>query len=226
MLTQCKPRAASNRALVNWEAVCLSLKLALLVSGILLLVGVPIAAWLTFTQWRLKYLLEAVVALPLVLPPTVLGYYLLIAFGPHGVLPGFAFTFHGLLLASVIYSLPFAVQPYAAGFAAVDRRYLQASWTLGETRLMTLWRVLLPLARPSLLAGTVLSFAHTIGEFGVVLMVGGDIPGVTRTLSIAIYDDVQALDFAAANQTALALLVFSFVVLSATYALNRRALWS
>ncbi|MHB2016271.1 MAG: molybdate ABC transporter permease subunit [Candidatus Xenobia bacterium] len=213
---------------MNWEAVWLSVKLGLAVSGILLLLGAPLAAWFALSQWRARYLLEAVVALPLVLPPTVLGYYLLLAFSPHGILPGFAFTFHGLLLASVIYSLPFAVQPYAAGFAAVDRRYLQASWMLGESKLRTLWRVLLPLARPSLLAGTVLSFAHTVGEFGVVLMVGGDIPGVTRTLSIDIYDNVQALDFSAANHTALVLLLFSFGVLSVTYAANRRALsrWS
>ena len=217
---------------MNWEAIALSLKLALSVAGILLVVGLPLAYWVTYSRWRWKFLVEAVVALPLVLPPTVLGYYILVGLGPR-TFPGkmwqswfghtLPFTFGGLLVASVLYSLPFAVQPFSAGLETVDRGLIEASWTLGASRLRTFFRVILPLSAAGAMTGTVLSFAHTIGEFGVVLMVGGNIPGVTRTVSIDIYDQVQALNYASANETALVLLALSFAVLSLVYGLNRKA---
>ncbi|HXE90221.1 MAG TPA: molybdate ABC transporter permease subunit [Terriglobales bacterium] len=217
---------------MNWEAILLTLKLALVVSAILLLLGLPIAYWVAFARWRWKFLVEALVALPLVLPPTVLGFYVLVALGPRSPVgawyeswwgSGLPFTFEGLVVASVLYSLPFAVQPFAAAFAGIDPRLLAASATLGASRLRTFLRVIVPLSLPGIITGTVLSFAHTVGEFGVVLMVGGNIPGVTRTVSIDIYDSVQALDYAAAGQTSLVLLVFSFTVLAVVYAVNRRA---
>jgi molybdate transport system permease protein len=173
------------------------------------------------------------VALPLVLPPTVLGFYVLMAIGPHSPVGRFyedlfgqrlPFSFQGLLIASVLYSLPFAVQPFLCAFATVDRRMVEASWCLGVGSFGTFRRVVLPLAWPGVLAGIVLCFAHTMGEFGVVLMVGGNLPGVTRTISVSIYDEVQALNYTAAHQTALAMLLFSFFVLSLTYALQRRLL--
>jgi len=214
----------------------LSLKLATVVALLLLVVGVPAAYWLAHSKWRGKFLVESVVALPLVLPPTVLGFYVLVAMGPRGPLGklwiaffghGLAFTFGGLVLASVLYSLPFAVQPLTAAFENVDRKLLDASAVLGAGKLRTFWRVILPLSIPGVVTAVVLSFAHTMGEFGVVLMVGGNLAGVTRTASIAVYDDVQALDYAAANQTALVLLLISFAVLCAVYGMNRRVwkLW-
>jgi len=218
---------------LNWEALALSLKLAVCAAGILLAVGMPIAYWITFSRWRWKFVVEAIVALPIVLPPTVLGYYILAGLGPRHfagrmweslfghTLP---FTFSGLLVASVLYSLPFAVQPITAGFEGVDRRLIEASWTLGASRLSTFFRVILPLSAAGAITGIVLSFAHTIGEFGVVLMVGGNIPGVTRTISIDIYDQVQAANYDVANRTALILLLFSLAVLSLIYGTNRRAL--
>jgi molybdate transport system permease protein len=218
---------------LNWQAIVLSLKLAVCVAGILLVTGLPIAYWVTFSRWRWKFLIEAIVALPLVLPPTVLGYYVLVGLGPRSF-PGklwqswfghtLPFTFGGLLVASVLYSLPFAVQPFSASLETVDRRLIEASWTLGASRLATFFRVILPLSIAGAVTGTALSFAHTLGEFGVVLMVGGNIPGVTRTVSIDIYDQVQAGNYDAANRTALVLLLFSFVVLTAIYGTNRRAL--
>ncbi|MBZ5642830.1 MAG: molybdate ABC transporter permease subunit [Acidobacteriia bacterium] len=221
---------------MNWQAIALSLKLAVCVAGILLAAGMPIAYWVTFSRWRWKFVVEAVVALPIVLPPTVLGYYLLVGLGPRNF-PGrvlqslfghtLPFTFGGLLVASVLYSLPFAVQPFSAGLETVDRRLIEAAWTLGASRLATFFRVILPLSAAGAVTGVVLSFAHTIGEFGVVLMVGGNIPGVTRTISIDIYDQAQSGNYAAANHTALLLLLFSFLVLSIIYGTNRRAvsLW-
>ncbi len=216
---------------MNWAAVALSVKLAFIVCAILLVLGMPVAYWLATSRWRWKFFVEAVVALPLVLPPTVLGFYVLVALGPRSPLGrayeswfghGLAFTFEGLVLASVLYSMPFAVQPMAGAFAQVDRRLLDASAILGASRPQTFFRVVLPLSVSGVITAAVLSFAHTLGEFGVVLMVGGNIPGLTRTVSIQIYDDVQALSYSSANQTALALLLFSFVVLSAVYAMNRR----
>ncbi len=221
---------------MSWEPIILTLRLAGLTAAILVVVGVPIAYWLTYSRWRWKFLVEAVVALPLVLPPTVLGFYVLVAVSPRSPLGqmyqtltghSLAFTFEGLLLASVLYSLPFAVQPFTSAFGAVDPKLVEASWTLGVSRLKTFLRVTLPLSAAGVVTGVVLSFAHTLGEFGVVLMVGGNIPGVTRTVSIDIYDEVQALNYPAAARTALVLLLFSFVILSVVYALNRRvwAVW-
>jgi molybdate transport system permease protein len=218
---------------MDWTAIALSLRLAGATTAILLAIGLPIAYWLAFSPRRWKFLVEAVVALPLVLPPTVLGFYVLLAIGPRspigalyarltgGLLP---FSFQGLLLASVLYSLPFTVQPVASAFASVDRKYLEASWCLGVSRAATFRRVLVPLALPGIATGAILSFAHTLGEFGVVLMVGGNIAGVTRTVSISIYDQVQSLDYSAASATSLFLLAVSFLVLTLTYALQRRIL--
>ncbi|HXC33742.1 MAG TPA: molybdate ABC transporter permease subunit [Verrucomicrobiae bacterium] len=218
---------------MNWDAIELSLRLAVSVAAILFFVGVPIAYWVTFSRRRWKFLVEAIVALPLVLPPTVLGYYILVGLGARH-LPGrlwqawfghtLPFTFGGLLVASVLYSLPFAVQPIAAGMEGVDRHVIEAAWTLGASRLATFFRVILPLSAGGAITGIVLSFAHTIGEFGVVLMVGGNIPGVTRTVSIDIYDQMQAANYDVANRTALVLLLFAFLVLTAIYSTNRRAL--
>jgi molybdate transport system permease protein len=216
---------------MDWQAFWLTIRLAVLVAAALAVVGLPIAYWIAFSHWRWKFLAEAVVALPIVLPPTVLGFYVLVALGsrsPLGrsgqALTGhtLAFTFSGLVIGSIIYSLPFAVQPFAASFALVDPRLMAASATLGASKLQTFRRVIMPLSIPGLVTGVALSFAHTVGEFGVVLMVGGNIPGVTRTVSIDIYDQVQALNYAAANQTALVLLAISFAVLSLVYGVNRK----
>ncbi len=215
---------------MDWTAIALTARLSGCTALMLLVTGLPLAWWLATTRWRGRLFVEAVVALPLVLPPTVLGYYVLVALGPHGVLGGWyetlagsrlPFTFGGLLVASSLYSLPFAVQPFTAAFRAVDPRLVEASRSLGASPWHTFRRIVVPLAWPGLLAGMVLSFAHTLGEFGVVLMVGGNIPGVTRTVSIAIYDQVQGLDYAGAGRTSLFLLVVSFLVLSLTYALQR-----
>jgi len=216
------------------QALWLSVRLAGCVAAILLVVGTPLAYWLAQTKWRGKFLVESVVALPLVLPPTVLGFYLLLAMGANGPLGRLwtawfghtlAFTFLGLLLASVLYSLPFAVQPLAAAFESVDRRLLDAAAVLGAGRWRTFREIILPLSTRGVVTAAVLSFAHTLGEFGVVLMVGGNIPGLTRTVSIHIYDHVQSLDYGAANRMAVALLLISFAVLSTIYAVNRRV-WS
>ena len=220
------------------EPLLLSIRLALSVSAILFVLGMPLAYWLAYSPWRGKFLVESVVALPLVLPPTVLGFYVLVAMGPRGPLGrfwqvafghGLAFTFTGLVLASVLYSLPFTVQPLVASFETIDRKLLDASAVLGAGRLRTFWRVILPMSMPGILTALVLSFAHTLGEFGVVLMVGGNLAGVTRTVSIDIYDRVQSLDYAGANNMALVLLAFSFVALSIVYGVNRRVgrrVWS
>ncbi len=221
---------------MDWQAFWLTTRLAALVAGLLLMIGLPIAYWIAYSRWRWKFVIEAVVALPIVLPPTVLGLYVLVALGSRSPLGKWwqsltghtlAFTFEGLAIGSILYSLPFAVQPFAAAFAGVDTRLIAASSTLGASKVRTFFRVILPLSIPGVVTGIALSFAHTMGEFGVVLMVGGNIPGVTRTLSIVIYDRVQAFDLAAANQTAGALLLMSFLLLSLVYAINRRgwAIW-
>jgi molybdate transport system permease protein len=218
-------------ASLDWPAVWLSVKLSAIVTAILIAIGLPVAYWLTFSRWRWKFLAEAVVALPIVLPPTVLGFYVLVAIGSQSPLGRLwtawtghtlAFTFEGLVIASIFYSLPFAVQPIAAGFAQVDRSLIEAASTLGASRQRTFATVIVPLSLDGVLAGAVLAFAHTLGEFGVVLMVGGNLPGVTRTVSIAIYDSVQSLNYQAANLTALILLVFSFTVLAFVYAVRRQ----
>lgn len=212
------------------QALLLSLQLAGLTTLLLLALGLPLAWWLAVSRFRLKFLVEAVVALPLVLPPTVLGFYLLAGLGPRSPAGRayeaafghpFPFSFDGLLVASVLYSLPFAVQPFTAALAGVDRKLVEAAHTLGASRLGAFVRVTLPLAWPGVLAGAVLSFAHTLGEFGVVLMVGGNIPGRTRTLSVAIFDQVESLEYAAAARTAGLLLAISFCVLALVYALQR-----
>jgi len=219
---------------MDWQAFWLTIRLALVVTAVLVVIGIPLAYWIAFSKWRWKFVVEAVVALPIVLPPTVLGFYVLVALGQRSPLGRWwqsitghtlAFTFEGLVIGSVLYSLPFAVQPIAAALASVDARLLAASAVLGATRLRTFWRILLPLSVSGLVTGIALSFAHTMGEFGVVLMVGGNIPGVTRTLSINIFDQVQSLNFAAANTTALVLVGIAFVLLSLIYSLNRR-FWS
>ena len=216
---------------MDWTAVEVTVKLAALTTLALAGVGLPLAYWLATTRRAWRPVVDAAVAVPLLLPPTVLGFYLLMSTGPEtiigqayarlagGTLP---FSFAGVWLASVLYNLPFAVRPFVAGFAAVDRRLLEAARCLGASPLRTFATVVLPLSWPAVLAGLVLAFAHTVGEFGVVLMVGGNIPGVTRTIALAIYDDVQALDYGAANEASAALVLFAVVALALTYALQRR----
>ena len=216
---------------MDWQAIWLTAKLAAIVSTILLLISLPLAHWLTFSRRRWTFLVESVVSLPLVLPPTVIGFYLLMAMGSRSAFGRWwsewtgqtlAFTFEGLVVASLVYSLPFAVQPIAAAFAQIDPALREASATLGASSLRTFVRVIVPLSIEGVMAALVLSFAHTVGEFGVVLMVGGNLPGITRTVSISIDDQVQALQYAEANLTALALLVFSFAALLIVYGLRRR----
>lgn len=221
---------------MNWIAIWVTLKLATLTAAALVLIGLPIAYWTSFSRWRWKFIVESVVALPLVLPPTVLGFYILVAIGPHSPAGRFyadvvghplPFTFEGLLFASILYSLPFAVQPFVAAFDQVDRRLIEASWTLGVSKLGTFFNLIVPLSAAGIITGFVLSFAHTLGEFGVVLMVGGNIEGVTRTVSIDIYDEVQALNYSGAAKTAALLLIMSYLVLLLVYAMNRKvwAVW-
>ena len=218
---------------MDWQAFWLTIRLAMTVTAVLVVLGFPLAYWIAFSHWRWKFIVEAIVALPIVLPPTVLGFYVLIALGQRGPIGRWwqaitghtlAFTFAGLVIGSVLYSLPFTVQPIASSLAAVDTRLLAASEVLGASKSRTFWRVLVPLSIPGLITGIALTFAHTMGEFGVVLMVGGNIPGATRTLSINIYDQVQDLNYAAANTTALTLIAIAFVLLSIVYSLNRRPL--
>lgn len=221
----------SGRTDVDWTAFWLTMQLATSTTLILFVTGLPLAYWLAMTSWRGRFLIEAVVALPLVLPPTVLGFYLLVALGPQS---GFGhlyetimgrripFSFAGILVGSVLFNLPFAIRPFTAAFAGMDRKLIEASWCLGISRWETFRRVTFPLCWPGILAGLIMAFAHTVGEFGVVLMIGGNIAGVTRTLSISIYDDMQALDYLRAGQTAQWLLVFSFCILCLTQWLSRR----
>ena len=212
-------------------AVAITLKLALTTTLILLLVGTPLAWWLARSRWRFRFLVEALVALPMVLPPTVLGFYLLIALGPNGPVGGLmealggrslAFTFTGLVIGSVFYSLPFVVQPLQGAFAALGRRPLEVAATLRASPLDRFMTVAVPLARPGFMTAAVLGFAHTVGEFGVVLMIGGNIPGETQVVSIAIYDHVESLDYVHAHWLSGGLLLLSFALLVLVYALNRR----
>ena len=214
----------------DWSAVRLTAELAALTTLILLIVGTPLAWRLARTRSRLKPLWAALVAMPLVLPPTVLGFYLLLLMGPQGPvgqltqalgLGRLPFTFAGLVVASVIYSLPFVVQPLQQAFEAIPERTLEAAATLRATPLDRFFSIALPLARPGLVTAAVLGFAHTVGEFGVVLMVGGNIPDKTRVLSVALYDHVEAMEFAAAHRLAGGMVVFALLVLVALYALNR-----
>lgn len=217
--------------LVEWQPILLTLRLAAVSTLVLLLLGTPLALWLAFGRSRLRVVVEAVVALPLVLPPTVLGFYLLVLLGPRGAVGGtweslggdrLVFSFAGLVIGSVIYSLPFVVQPLANAFRSVDRRVLEAAATLGARRLDRFVTVILPLSRPGLLTAVTLGFAHTVGEFGVVLMLGGSIPGHTRVLSLTIYEHVEALEYSQAHWLSAGMLAFSFGVLLAVYLTTRR----
>jgi len=212
-------------------ALAITLKLAMVTTLILLLLGTPLAWWLARTRWRFKFMLEAMIALPLVLPPTVLGFYLLVALGPHGPVgelieslggKSLAFSFTGLVIGSVFYSMPFVVQPLQDAFTAIGRRPLEVAATLRASPLDRFFTVAIPLARPGFFTAAVLGFAHTVGEFGVVLMIGGNIPGETQVLSIAIYDHVEGLEYVHAHWLSGGLLLISFLMLLAVYALNRR----
>ena len=212
-------------------ALVITLKLASVTTLILLLLGTPFAWWMARTRWRYKFMLEAVVALPLVLPPTVLGFYLLIALGPEGPVGGLmerlggeplAFTFTGLVIGSVLYSMPFVVQPLQGAFASIGRRPLEVAATLRASPLDRFFTVAVPLARSGFLTAAVIGFAHTVSEFGVVLMIGGNIPGQTQVLSIAIYDHVEMLEYGHAQWLSGGLLLASFIMLMSVYALNRR----
>jgi len=216
---------------LDWQPVFITLKLAATTVALLLAIGTPVAWWLAHTKKRWRILVEAVVALPLVLPPTVLGFYLLIALGTNGIIGGWfqsvtgdslAFSFAGLVIASSLYSLPFVVQPLQGAFEAVGRAPLEAAWTLRASPLDAFLTVASPLALRGYITAIVLGFAHTLGEFGVVLMVGGNIPGETRVISIAIYDHVESLEYVQAHTLSAGLLVFSFLVLLTVYGLNRR----
>ncbi|MDD2677249.1 MAG: molybdate ABC transporter permease subunit [Methylacidiphilaceae bacterium] len=219
---------------MDWIAFALSLRLAAVTTLTLCLIGIPLAGWVAYSKSRLRPALEAVIALPLVLPPTVLGFFLLVGFGRagwlghwYGRLTGggsLVFSFEGLWVASVLYSLPFLVQPVAASMAGIPKSLREAAWVLGAGRAETFVRIVLPLAWPGIASGIVLSFAHTLGEFGVVLMVGGDVPGVTRTLSISLYDAVESLDYGLATKTAVFLFILSFLLLSAAYWFQKRLL--
>jgi molybdate transport system permease protein len=211
--------------------VWLSLQLATVTVLVLLVVATPLAWWLAFTRSKARTIIEAVVAMPLVLPPTVLGFYMLVLLGPAGWIGGawlsltdttLTFSFTGLVVASAIYSFPFTVQPLQAAFEGVGRSPLEAAATLGASPLDRFWHVASPLALRGYVSAVVLTFAHTLGEFGVVLMVGGNIPGSTKVISIAIYEHVETLDYAQAHVLAAGLLLFSFIVLFSVYALNRR----
>jgi molybdate transport system permease protein len=217
---------------MNWSALMLSLRLSLVTAAALLLIALPIAYWIAFSPRQWKFLVQAATALPLVMPPTVLGFYVLVAFGSSSPLGRLyerwtghtlAFTFAGLVVGSILYSMPFAVQPLVTSFLAIDPNLIQASRVLGASRLATFFRIVLPLSISGLVTAIALTFAHTFGEFGVVLMVGGDIPSVTRTISIDVFDKVEAGNYAAANTTSLVLLAVSFVILALVYAWNRRA---
>jgi molybdate transport system permease protein len=214
----------------DWQALLLTAKLAGVVTLLLYVVGTPLAWWLARSRSRMRGPIAAVVALPLVLPPTVLGFYLLLAMGPDGPVGALTqalglgllpFTFWGLVVASVFYSLPFMVQPLQAAFEAVGRRPLEAAATLRASPVDAFFSIVVPLARPGFLTGGVLAFAHTVGEFGVVLMLGGNLAGETRVASVQIYDHVEALDYAGAHRLAAVLLAFSFIVLLAVYARRR-----
>ena len=216
---------------MEWAPILITLKLAAITTLILLVLGTPLAWWLSQSQHRFKVIMESVVALPLVLPPTVLGFYLLIALSPQGFIGEFwslfsdstlTFSFSGLVIGSVIYSMPFVVQPLQASFETVGRPLQQAAWSLGANRLDTFRHIVLPLSSRGFLVAITLGFAHTVGEFGVVLMIGGNIPEVTQVLSIVIYDHVEVLEYQQAHAYAAGLLTFSFVVLLITYSLNKK----
>ncbi len=218
---------------LDWSPLFLTFKLAFITTSLLLLLGIPLAYWLAFSRFRFKFLIEAMVSMPLVLPPSVLGFYLMLAFSPRNFFGNFldkylnlklVFSFEGLVLASIIFSLPFMVHPIISGFQSVPINIQEAAYTLGKSKLSVLKNILLPNIKPNLLSGIVLSFAHTIGEFGVVLMIGGNIPDQTRVASIAIYDEVEALNYHTANFYALVLFIISFTILVAVHYFNKKML--
>lgn len=214
------------------NTMALTFKLAAVTTFILLLIGIPLAAFLTFSRMRFKSIIETIVSMPLVLPPSVLGFYLLLAFSPASALGSFltehgirlAFSFEGLVIGSVLFSLPFMVHPIQSALSGVPVSIFEASYTLGKSKFQTMVRVILPSIRHGLISGIVLAFAHTVGEFGVILMIGGNIPGVTRVASIAIYDEVESLNYAMAHQYALTLFVVTFAILLLVYTLNKKSL--
>ncbi|NLP57362.1 molybdate ABC transporter permease subunit [Lutibacter sp. B1] len=215
--------------MIDWSPLILTFKLAVITTFLLLLISIPLAYWLAYTKLKIKPIIETLVSMPLVLPPTVIGFYLLIAFSPSNSFGEWlheflglqlVFSFEGLIIASIIYSLPFMVHPIQSGLSNLPASFLDASSVLGKSNLNTLFKVLLPNIKPSLLTGIVLAFAHTIGEFGVVLMIGGNIPGKTKVASIAIYDEVEALNYATANTYSLILFALSFCILLTVYLIN------
>ena len=216
---------------MDWAPLWLTMQLAGVTVAVLLVLGTPLAWWLAFTRSRIRTVVEAIVALPLVLPPTVLGFYLLVALGPHGPIGGpwkavtgsaLSFTFTGLVIASTFYSLPFVVQPLQGAFEAVGIKPMEVARSLRASRLDAFFTVVSPMAFRGYVSALVLGFAHTLGEFGVVLMVGGNIPGVTNVLSIAIYDHVEALEYTQAHVLSATLLILSFLILTIVYTVNRR----
>jgi len=218
---------------VSWDPLYLTFKLAVITNIFLLLISIPLGYWLAYSTSKFRYIVQALVSIPLVLPPTVLGFYLLVAFNPGNFVGKLlrsvfdvqlVFTFEGLVVASIIYSLPFMVNPIQSGFQGLSVSLSEASYILGKSKLRTIFKVLLPNMKPSLISGIVISFAHTIGEFGVILMIGGSIPGETRVASIAIYDEVEALNYDTANFYALILLVVTFLILLSVYLFNRKSL--
>jgi molybdate transport system permease protein len=226
-----KPSNRNNMDNEFIQTILLTLKLALSTTIILLVIGLPFAWWLAFTRVKIKPLIEALVSMPMVLPPSVIGYYMLVAYSPRNWFGEWlgrvfdvrlAFTFEGVLIASVIFSLPFMVQPLHNGLRSLPDSLREASYTLGKSKILTFFRVLLPNIKPSIITAVALTFAHSIGEFGIVLMVGGNMPGETRVASIAIYDEVQALNFEAANRYALILFLVSLALLTTIYSVNKK----
>jgi molybdate transport system permease protein len=214
------------------QTLLLTMKLAVYTTVILLIIGLPAAYWLAYSSFKLKPLIEALVSMPMVLPPSVIGYYMLIIYSPHNwfgswLLSAFdvhlAFTFEGILIASIIFSLPFMIQPLQNGLCILPESLREVSYTLGKSGTVTFFKVLIPNIKPSIITASALTFAHCIGEFGIVLMVGGNMPGETRVASIAIYDEVQSLNFAAANRYAVILFLVSFILLTVIYSVNKKA---
>lgn len=217
----------------DWQPLLLTFRLAAITTLILFVIGIPLACWIAYTRTRFKPVIETLVSMPLVLPPSVLGFYLLLAFSPQNTFGQWleqwfnvrlVFSFAGLVVGSVIFSLPFMVHPIQSGFQNLPASLVEASRTLGKPDSYTLFRILLPNIKPALLSGAVLSFAHTVGEFGVILMIGGNIPGVTKVASIAIYDEVESLNYAAANFYALVLFAVTFAILLTVYVMNKKML--
>lgn len=219
--------------MIDWEPLLLTFKLAFITTVLLLIISIPLAYWLAYSKSKLKPIIETLVSMPLVLPPTVIGFYLLVAFSPSNNFGNWlnetiglrlVFSFEGLVIGSIIYSLPFMVHPIQAGFSNLSNSLVEMSYILGKSKTTTLFKVLLPNIRPSLLTGIVLAFAHTIGEFGVVLMIGGNIPGKTKVASIAVYDEVEALNYSDANMYSIILFAITFSILFAVYLINGKYL--